>query len=534
MKMQKMLLPVLTTGLILGLTGCRPGTGTDTIKTAGRTNISSGQAGPPGAVPAARTESVSKFPAFPPEEVTSVMDMQQMQEQLGALPPELCPHVDDPNRPQQITPTHPSMKFWTDTEGYTPQSPAGYQVKRSQWGEWTNFTEKEEALGGYSPLDPLRCEDGRYVNGRRDWEKYRRPEIWQHVQHDMWGVVPKTAAGLKVSWQSETSQPEDYLLADGRTVRYVKKQMTGKVDSSFYPEIRHRPEIQTVLYQPTADWATPAVIQLGRGVDRFPDDVCLQECFSRGWGYLVFDCAKLQPDQGQYLTDYLIGLLNKGHWRQPEDWGAMAAWSWGISRIMDRLAKDSSVDIAKIAVTGHSRYGKTALVAMAYEPRLSTAYVSCSGVLGAAPIRTNWGENLEVIASEGSYHWAAGNIFKWVGPLHDGTDGSQPTYMPRRRELLRVDAHLLMALAAPRPVFVNAGTTDAWANPMGMYTTCRDASPVWQLYGCPGLIMQDRLPLPDKAYIEGNIGFRLHSGGHNDRQDWPAFAAFAEKYWGRR
>lgn len=473
-------------------------------------------------------DRVSQFPAFPPEDVTSVMDMRQMQEQLGALPPELCPHVDDPNRPQLITPTHPSMKFWTDIEGYTPQSPAGYQVKRSQWGEWTNFTELDENLGGYSPLDPLRCDDGRYVGSRKEWEKRRAPEIWQHVQYDMWGVVPPAAKNLGVEWQTSVSEPAVFQLADGREVTYVKKTLTGKVDISSYPDVRHQPVIQAALFQPLTDWATPAVIQLGRDTERMPDALCLQECFSRGWGYLVFDNTKLQPDQGQYLSDYLIGLLNKGNWRKPEDWGAMAAWSWGISRLMDKLSEDRSVDVRKMGVTGHSRYGKTALLAMVYEPRLSTAYVSCSGVLGAAPIRTNWGENLEVIASEGSYHWAAGNIFKWVGPLQEGG------YMPRRRELLRVDAHLLMALAAPRPIFVNAGTTDAWANPIGMYCTCRDASPVWQLYGRPGLVMQDRLPMPDKAYIDGDIGFRLHTGGHSDRPDWPAFAQFAEKYWGTR
>ena len=139
------------------------------------------------------------FPDFPPEEVSSVMDMHQMQKQVGALPPELCPHKEDPNRPKEVVPTDSSYKYWTDVSGYCPLSPANYHVKRSQWGEWTNFMETGQTAESYSHIDLLRCEDGTVVGNLKRWEKKRRPELLQHCMYDMWGVVPKEASSLKVA-----------------------------------------------------------------------------------------------------------------------------------------------------------------------------------------------------------------------------------------------------------------------------------------------------------------------------------------------
>ncbi len=463
----------------------------------------------------------SDFPSFPPENVDHVMDMKQMWAQIGIDAAILPPHVEDTCRPALCRPTHPSMKFWTDEPGYAPSSPANYMIKRSQWGEWTNFTEDPARIGQYTPIDLLRCDDGHSIQLVKEWERIRRKEVLKHCQEDVWGVVPEAALKLQVTWQ----QTSDVIEHDGR---FTMTDYNGIIDTSSYPAIRHAPVIRARLYRPCVKGKIPVIIQLGQSTEARPSDVALYECLSHNWGYMIFDCTALQPDNGAYMTDYLIGLVNKGNWRKPQDWGAMAAWSWGVSRIIDFLEDDRTIDSRHIGVTGHSRYGKTALLAMAHEPRLAIAYVSCSGVLGAAPMRTNWGENMEVILSEGSYHWVAGNAFKWVGALNpEQGAGSQP----RRRELLTVDAHSLLALAAPRPVFISGGTDDSWANPLGMYCTCRDASPVYNLYGVPGLIMQDRSPIPDKAYIDGTIAYRLHTGGHNDQQDWPAFAAFVVRHF---
>ncbi len=483
---------------------------------------------------------VTDFPAFPPENVDKFMDMHQMWAQLGVTLPDLPLHAEDPMRPEHVRCTHESGKYWTDEEAYSPNSPAGYMVKRSLWGEWTNFTEDINRVGNYSTLDPLVFDNGRRVKNLRDWERRRAPQIWEHCQEDIWGYVPEVAKSLTVRW-THTEGPVEtmtLLTQEGKEEEYsyVCHWLLGEVDTSYYSAIRHQPLIKAVLYLPVdASPASakavhrhkrgcPVIIQFGQSVDRKPSKVAIAECFQRGWGYLLYDSQALQPDNGGFVTDYLIGLCNKGNWRKPEDWGAIGAWSWGVSRLIDWMEDKSFVNAEAVGVTGHSRFGKTALLAMVYEPRLATAYVSCSGVLGAAPMRTNWGENLEVIATEGSYFWAAGNIFKWVGPLGGDRSGL------RKRELLRTDAHLLLSLAAPRPVFINAGTTDSWANPFGMYCTCRDASPVYQLYGYPGLVMSDRIPVADKTYDAGRIAYRLHTGGHTDLPDWPAFATFADRF----
>jgi hypothetical protein len=161
---------------------------------------------------------------------------------------------------------------------------------------------------------------------------------------------------------------------------------------------------------------------------------------------------------------------------------------------------------------------------MAYEPRMAIAYPSCGGALGPSMIRRHWGQNLENLSWDREYHWCAGNLFKWMGPLDAGT------YMPRKVEELPVDAHSVIALAAPRPVFLNGGTTDTWSDAPGTYLTAVAASPVYELLGAKGVLMKDPSLVADKAYLDGEIGFRMHDGGHTPIPDWPAFIEFARQH----
>jgi hypothetical protein len=139
-------------------------------------------------------------------------------------------------------------------------------------------------------------------------------------------------------------------------------------------------------------------------------------------------------------------------------------------------------------------------------------------------MRRHWGQELENLSWDREYHWAAGNIFKWMGPLEAGK------HKPRKLEQLPVDAHSLLALAAPRPVFLNNGTANTWNDPYGTYLTGTAASPVYELLGKQGLVMHDDPPQPNVEYIEGDIGFRLHTGGHYSEPDWPTFVKFAKRY----
>lgn len=466
----------------------------------------------------------TSFPDFPPAGVTSLMDRNQMMHQLGiGFPANLPGTRQDPNRPDHLKAkdsTSVSPVKWTDDKGYLPQSPANYRINRTDFGLWLNYTEQPAQLGVYTPIDLLKAHDGTRITTPKQWWNLRRPELLTACARDVWGVIPVEAQALRVSWSVGTGKES------GEFGGYVEKRLEGTVDISGYPALKHTPVIKAVLRMPRgAKGKIPVIIQFA-WPDAKPEAVYLQECLSRGWGFLMMDCTALQPDSGQYLTDYLIGLVNKGGWRKPSDWGTLAAWTWGVSRLLDFFERSTTVDATRIGITGHSRYGKAALVAMAYEPRLAVAYVSCSGALGAAPIRRNWGEDIESVVWEKLYHWTAGNFMKWMGALNEGG------YMPRKSELLTVDAHALLSLCAPRPVLITGGTGDSWTDSYGMYLTCRDASPVYELLGATGVRMPDAKPLPDKDYTEGDIAYRLHTGGHIDTPDWAAFAAFAERYLG--
>ena len=157
---------------------------------------------------------------------------------------------------------------------------------------------------------------------------------------------------------------------------------------------------------------------------------------------------------------------------------------------------------------------------MAYEPRLAFAFPSCAGSLGTKMNRRHWGQDLENSGWDREYHWTAGNFFKWMGPLREGG------YLPRKIEMCPVDAHSLLALCAPRPVFLNGGAQDSWTDPYGIYLAGAAATPVYRLLGKRGLIMTDIKPKVDVGYISGEIGFRYHAEGHTDGPDWPAFFEF--------
>jgi hypothetical protein len=243
-----------------------------------------------------------------------------------------------------------------------------------------------------------------------------------------------------------------------------------------------------------------------------------QQVLARGWGYALFYPTTLQADNGAGLTQGVIGLANHGQPRKLDDWGAIRAWAWGTSRILDYFATDKAVDAKHVAVSGHSRFGKTALVAMAYEPRFAVAYVNSSGAGGATLERRQYGERLENVAGTGEYHWMAGNYLKYAGTL-------TPADLP-------VDSHELIALCAPRPVFLGGGTNeggDGWADVPGSFLAEVAAGPVYRLLGAKDL-GTTQYPAVGIALIGGDLGFRQHSGGHTPIPDYPFFLDFAAKY----
>jgi len=239
---------------------------------------------------------------------------------------------------------------------------------------------------------------------------------------------------------------------------------------------------------------------------------------SNGWGYATLGTYSIQADGGAGLTTGIIGLGNKGQPRKLDDWGVLKAWAWGASRALDYFETDKAVDAKRVGLEGHSRWGKAAAVAMAYDPRFAIAYISSSGEGGTKINRRDYGEVVENAAWWEAYHWYAGNFIKYGGPL--------------TAKDLPVDGHELIALCAPRPVFIGAGSTaggpagDGFADPRGMFMAAVDAGPVYRLLGKKDL-GTDVFPPSETALIDGDIAFREHSGGHTDVPIWPAFLEFA-------
>ncbi len=464
--------------------------------------------------------SKSAFPDFPPNNVTSQMDRDQMLEQLGINLPQLPPRIEDPNAPSRAFPANPSNPEgnWTDSTGINT-------ITRSPFGLWINYDDRSYGfypgpdsarVGNYTPIDLLKMKNGKVITTADEWWNERRPEIKKDLEEALYGKMPDEKILPKVTWDTKVS-------TGGKgNWSYIQKEITGIIDVSRYPEVRDKPEILATLRIPAnVDEPVPVFIffgGLGNAVDMY-----WERCNPKGWGVCVFNLNALQPDNGEGLTSYLIGLVNKGNWRKPDDWGTLRAWAWGVSKLVDYFETDDDVNAEMLGLNGVSRYGKATIVAMAFEPRLAIGFPGDAGSLGTAMGRRHWGQDLESSAQVSEYHWMAGNFFKWMGELVPGQ------YLPRKIEDCPVDAHSLLAMCAPRPVMMNGGTTSTWQAPFSVYLTGKFATPVYEFLGVDGLIMPDPKPIVDKAYIDGTIAYRVHDGGHTDTPEWPSFLEFAER-----
>ena len=422
------------------------------------------------------------------------------------MPGPLPAMADDPIRTPTAT-LQPDGRHWADS--------AGNGVGRSVWGTWTNY---DEAKANPFPLtDPLRLRSGKEVRDAATWWRQRRPEILGDFQTEIYGKAPSPTPA--VTW--EVARVETGAL--GGTA--ILKTVVGHIDNSAYPAAT--PRIELKLWTPAgAAGPVPVMVVVDSGPSLAPNRPAgappppapglgaREQLLALGWGYGTFATGTLQADSGAGLEAGIIGLVNRGQPRQPGDWGALAAWAWGLSRTIDYLQTDPSVDATRLGVEGHSRWGKTALLAAAIDPRWAICYASCSGEGGAKPSRRNWGETLDDVAGLGEYHWMAGNFLKYAGHWNN----------------LPVDSPELMALVAPRPLFVTGGTRDQWADPHGEFLAAAAAGPVYRLLGRTDL-GTTAMPAPDDTLIAGDLAFRYHNGGHTDAIDWPVFLKFAARYF---
>jgi hypothetical protein len=298
----------------------------------------------------------------------------------------------------------------------------------------------------------------------------------------------------------------------------VTKQLAGHVDNSAYPQITV--DIRLTLTTPAdAKGPVPVMMEFGFGFGFGGGPGGWQEqVISRGWGYAILTPNSIQADNGAGLTRGIIGLCNKGQPRKVDDWGALRAWAWGASRALDYFETDKAVDAKQVGIEGLSRYGKAAIVAMAYDQRFAIGFIGSSGAAGVKLHRRHFGEQVENVAGVGEYHWMAGNYLKYAGPL-------TPNDLP-------VDSHELVALCAPRPVFISVGSQKVeggWVDARGMFLAGVAAGPVYKLLGKKDL-GTGTFPAQETALIEGEVAFRQHAGGHTTGPNWPTFLKFADRY----
>jgi hypothetical protein len=326
----------------------------------------------------------------------------------------------------------------------------------------------------------------------------------------------------------------------------ITKEITGRVDNSADTSIVVN--IRLTLTTPAkAKHPVPVIMEFGfvfppgfkfPGMPERKGASWQEQVLDKGWGYAIYVPTSVQPDNGAGLTEGIIGLVNKGQPRPPDQWGALRAWAWGASRTLDYFETDKSVDAKKIGIEGLSRYGKAVLVTMAYDQRFAVALVGSSGKGGAALYRRDFGEAVGNLCSSGGYHWFAGNFLKYVLKPED----------------LSVDSHELIALCAPRPVFISCGSPEKegnWVDDKGQFMAAVAAAPVYELLGERGLSDGPlrggtssapeasasgrplvEMPPIGTSLLGGTLAFRQHREGHTVDPNWPYFLEFAQRYFG--
>jgi len=409
-----------------------------------------------------------------------------------------------------------------------------------------NHANYDEALANPYPKLPelMALKNGTKVTTKAQWEA-RRKEIMEDFEREVLGRIPKDVP--KVTWS--VAETVDTVIG---STPVKGRRLVGKVDNSSYPAISV--EISMILVQPAKATRPVPVMMMFRGgqlpgppgspaLDFFgrpvpppgpgEDPPGTQQLIEAGWAYAFLNPSSVQADNGAGLTKGIIGLVNKGQPRKPDDWGSLRAWSWGAARGLDFIETDATLDAKRVGIDGVSRYGKAALVTMAFEPRFAVVLVGSSGEGGAKLHRRNFGEAVENLTGSGEYHWMAGNFLKY--------GASEAAFGSKTAGDLPVDAHQLIALCAPRPTFISYGVPEKgdakWLDQQGSYMATVAAQPAFRLLGAKDLGVSDdytkeKMP-PVNTQIGGQLAWRQHDGGHTDQPNWKYFIPWADKQLGR-
>ena len=391
--------------------------------------------------------------------------------------------------------------------------------------------------------DLLALDDGTPVTTAAIWWNRRRPEIVEAFEREVVGRIP--ANFPDVQWSvAETATG----MIAGRPV--VGKRLVGRVANSEYRLIAVNIELTLVVPEQAAGLVPVMIMFRGgnlqqalgnvqpRGLRRSGgvqsgDLPATEQLIAANWGFAFLNPNSIQADNGAGLTRGIIGLVNRGQARKPDDWGSLRAWSWGAARALDYLETDPAVDAERVGIEGVSRYGKAALVTMALEPRFALALIGSSGEGGVSPYRRNFGEMVENLTGSGEYHWMAGNFLRY------GT--AESSFGSANAGDLPVDSHALLALCAPRATFVSYGVPEQgdalWLDQQGSYMATVAAGDVFRLLGAQDLGSDEHyqsatMPAVNTGLLDGTLAWRQHNGGHTDGPNWKYFIPWAERELG--
>jgi lysophospholipase L1-like esterase len=399
-----------------------------------------------------------------------------------------------------------------------------------------NYDETKANPYGDLP-DALTLKNGKRVTSAEQWWNQRRPEIVEDFEREVLGRIPANVP--KVTWSVKNTSD-----SKAGVFPVVQKQLIGHVDNSAYPSINVDLEM-TLVTPGNAKGPVPLMILFSSaGLLKFlashpefkkmmgSDPPATEQLIANGWGYALLDTSTIQTDNGAGLTKGIIGLTNKGQPRKPDDWGALRAWGWGASRALDYLETDKNVDAKHVGIEGVSRYGKAALVTMAFDTRFAAVLVGSSGEGGTKPHRRNFGEAVESLTGSGEYHWMAGNFLKY--------GASEASFGSKNASDLPVDSNELIALCAPRLTFISYGVPEMgdarWLDHQGSFMATVDAGAVFRLLGAKDLgVTEDyrtaKMPPVNAGLLDGQLAWRQHDAGHTDAPNWKYFIPWADRFF---
>jgi lysophospholipase L1-like esterase len=430
-----------------------------------------------------------------------------------------------------------------------------------------NAANYDEAKANPYPVlpDVLKLQSGERVTSAEQWREVRRPEIVELLESQVYGRVPKNVPGVK--WEVRTTREIE---AGGKPA--IQKHIVGVVDNSACPEITVNISMSLTLPKESAG-PVPVLMTFGwtpfepnpfagfgrRGGGDGPRPPSREDkLIAAGWGCAILNPNTVQADSGGWqrnpfgrrgnadadgepkpvgagLTRGIIGLTNHGQPRKPDDWGALRAWAWGASRGLDYLESEPAVNAKRVGIAGVSRYGKAALVTLAFDERFAMGLIASSGAGGTKPFRRNFGESLENLAGSGGYHWMAGNYIKY--------SAEESTFGRRTADDLPVDSHETLALCAPRLTFISHGIPERgdanWLDHQGSFMAAVAAQPVFRLLGARDLGRSDdyqteKMPAVNVDLLDGELAWRQHDGGHTDEPNIEHFIRWADIRFARQ